>query len=214
MLEFLTATNHDDAFAIIKNDHDKVKSLFKQFEKADNLRTKKKIAAEAIMELKIHAEIEEKIFYPSVRKGVKKNLMNEADEEHHVAKMLIAELEQMNPSDEHWEAKFTVLAENIRHHIKEEEGEMIPQARKLDLDFNVLGRKLLTMKQQLKINGVPACDEEKLIARNTKVDSPAKASKNKLSLAVSRTRIKNQKKEKRPASIVATRKKTAIRRNG
>lgn len=177
MLEFLTGANSDDAIAILKGDHDKVKGLFEQFEKADNLRSKKKIVADAIMELKIHAEIEEKIFYPSVRKGIKKDLMNEADEEHHVAKLLIAELDQMDATDDHWEAKFTVLAENIRHHIKEEEGDMLPQARKLAVDFSAVGRKLLAMKQQLKKNGVPPCDEEKLMKRNPKADSPAKASK-------------------------------------
>lgn len=179
MLEFLNGTKSDDAINIIKHDHDKVKELFKKFENTDNMREKKKIVAEAVMELKIHAEIEEKIFYPSVRRGVEKDLMNEADEEHHVAKLLIAELDHMDASDDHWEAKFTVLAENIRHHIKEEEGEMLPQARKLDVDFSALGRKLLAMKQQLKKNGVPPCDEEKLMKRNAKADSPAKNAKKK-----------------------------------
>lgn len=180
MLEFLNVSkNEDDAIAILKNDHDKVKSLFEKFEDAQTLREKKKIADEAIMELKIHAEIEEKMFYPTVRKGVNKDLMNEADEEHHVAKLLIAELSQIKLSDDHWEAKFTVLAENIRHHIREEEGQMLPQARQLDVDFESLGQRLLAMKQQLKKNGVPPSDEEKLMSRrnNARADSPAKAAR-------------------------------------
>jgi hemerythrin-like domain-containing protein len=57
-------------------------------------------------------------------------LMDEADEEHHVAKILIAELEQMQGNEDNWEAKFMVLAENVRHHIKEEEGEIFPEAKK------------------------------------------------------------------------------------
>jgi hypothetical protein len=167
-----------NAIAILKDDHDKVKELFREFEDTDNLRKKQRIAAEAIMELKIHAEIEEKIFYAVVREELEEDLMNEADEEHHVAKLLIAELEQMDGSESHWTAKFTVLAENIRHHIREEEGEMLPKARKLDIDFNELGEELLDMKKQLKKNGVPPCDEEKLMARTgAKDDSPAKAAK-------------------------------------
>lgn len=168
--------NKEDAIAILKRDHAKVKDLFNQFEDAQDLRTKKRIAAEAIKELKIHAEIEEKIFYPSVRRDVEKDIMNEADEEHHVAKLLIAELGQMNGSEEHWEAKFMVLAENIRHHIREEEGEMLPQLHEKDGDLQVLGRKLLAMKQQLKKNGIPPSDEEKLMARGL-ADSPAKATR-------------------------------------
>jgi len=111
----LLRNSKEDAIAILKSDHNKVKNLFEQFEHADNRRLKKKIAAEAIKELKIHAEIEEKIFYPTVRYDVEEDLMNEADEEHHVAKLLIAELDQMDGSEDHWEAKFTVLAENNRY---------------------------------------------------------------------------------------------------
>lgn len=211
MLEFFTKMNEEDAITILKNDHDKVKGLFEEFEKAEDLRTKKKIAAEAIMELKIHAEIEEKIFYPFVRNGVEKDLMNEADEEHHVAKLLIAELDNMDATESHWEAKFTVLAENIRHHIREEEGEMLPQARHMDLDFEEVGRRLLAMKEKLKENGVPPSDEEKMIMRGTKADSPAKAAKTRLSLAVSRTERSSRLKTAKKASSAktATKKKAA-----
>lgn len=176
--------NKEDAIAILKSDHDKVKELFEKFENTDNLREKKKIAAEAIMELKIHAEIEEKIFYPVVRKELDEDdIMNEADEEHHVAKLLIGELDQMDGSEDHWEAKFIVLAENIRHHIKEEEGEMFPKARKEDIDFDALGQKLLAAKQQLKKNGVPESLEGKLMVRGVKADSPAQAARAGLKLA-------------------------------
>lgn len=181
MFESLTASK-EDAINILKSDHKKVKELFDQFENAENMREKKKIAAEAIMELKIHAEIEEKIFYPAIRKGVDEDLMNEADEEHHVAKLLIGELDNMEASDDHWEAKFTVLAENIRHHIKEEEGEMMPKARRQEIDFEELGQKLLMAKEKLKKNGVPESAEGKLMARGVKADSPAQAAKGKANL--------------------------------
>ena len=176
MLEFMTKAG-SDAIAILRKDHDKVRELFDQFEKADSLRQKKKIVAEAIMELKIHATIEEELLYPALRKQkVEKDLLNEADEEHHVAKLLIAELDKMDGSEDHYEAKFIVLAENIRHHIKEEEGEMFPQARKTAVDFAALGKQLLMRKQQLMKNGVPTCAEEKMIfAYKGNNDSPAQA---------------------------------------
>jgi hemerythrin superfamily protein len=183
MFEFLAS--EEDAIAILKKDHETVKKLFDQFEEADSLQEKKKIVADAIKELKIHAEIEEKIFYPAVRKDVDSDLMNEADEEHHVAKLLIAELEQLDATDKYWKAKFTVLSENIRHHIKEEEGDMMPKAREGDIDFKALGKKLLAMKAHLKKNGVPPCDEEKLMKRGgVKADSPAKNAKGKVPLKI------------------------------
>ena len=98
------------------------------------------------MELKIHATIEEEIFYPTVRAKVGADLMNEADEEHHVARVLIAELDNGRRSDEHRQAKFTVLAESVRHHIREEEGEVLPKAKNLKIDFEKLGRQMLQQK--------------------------------------------------------------------
>jgi hypothetical protein len=177
MLDFLSHKKTEDAIDILEKDHEKVKDLFDQFEDAKDLRQKKKIVADAIQELRIHATIEEEIFYPALRKKSKvdKDLLNEADEEHHVAKVLIAELSQMDGSEEHFEVKFTVLAENIRHHIKEEEGDLFPQARKTDLDFDVIGAKLLSRKQQLLKNGIPESAEEKILAMHKKgsFDSPA-----------------------------------------
>ena len=83
MLEFLMPHSAEDAINVIKADHDKVKDIFNQFEKSNNRREKMKLAAEALRDLKIHAEIEEKIFYPTVRRHLENKLMNEADEEHH-----------------------------------------------------------------------------------------------------------------------------------
>src|SRR6185503_2552631 len=108
------------AIAILLKDHDTVKDLFDKFEKAKSAAEKEKIIATALTELKIHAVIEEEIFYPAVRSHVGKDIMNEADEEHHVARILIAELDRDGRANDHRDAKFTVLAENVRHHIKEE----------------------------------------------------------------------------------------------
>ncbi len=154
-----------DAIELLKADHKKVKAIFDQFENTDNKAMQFKLAKQAIEELKVHALIEEEIFYPAVREAIddEDNIMNEAEEEHHVAKVLIAELDQMEKADEHFEAKFIVLAENIRHHIKEEEGEMLPEAKKADLDMNELGAEMMQRKEQLKAEGIPASKEEELL---------------------------------------------------
>ena len=138
-----------DAINLLKADHDSVKELFDRFKKARNRRSKAKIASQAITELKIHAVLEQEIFYPAVRRRVGKDVMNEADEEHHVAKLLIAELEKMDGRSDHFDAKFSVLAENVRHHINEEESEMLPKVQHLDIDFVKLGQRMLRRKQQL-----------------------------------------------------------------
>ena len=99
MLDFMLPETH--AISILKKDHDTVKELFDRFEKTDAPTEKENIIARAIMELKIHATIEEEIFYPTVRKEVDTDLMNEADEEHHVARVLIAELDSKGGGGSH-----------------------------------------------------------------------------------------------------------------
>src|SRR3954452_4629249 len=144
MFEFLTP---NPAVALLKEDHDRVKELFDRFKAAKTRPAKIKIVRAALVELKVHAAIEEEIFYPAVRKPVGKEIMNEADEEHHVAKLLIAELDGMDGSESHFDAKFHVLAENVRHHIKEEEDEMFPKAKGVKLDFEVLAEKMKSRKK-------------------------------------------------------------------
>src|SRR6201989_1822700 len=143
------------AVSLLKEDHDRVKRLCDQFEAAKGGLSKRKIVRAALTELKVHAAIEEELFYPAVRKPIGKEIMNEADEEHHVAKLLIAELDAMDGSESHFDAKFHVLTENVRHHIKEEEGEMLPKAQKAKLDFAALAEKMTARKEKLLAVGVP-----------------------------------------------------------
>jgi hemerythrin superfamily protein len=103
MFDWLLPEKH--AIAILKMDHDTVKGLFEQFEKAETPAAKKKLMAQALTELKIHAVLEEEIFYPTVRRKVGDKLMSEADEEHHVAKVLIAELDQLSDRNDHRRCK-------------------------------------------------------------------------------------------------------------
>ena len=173
MLERLLLSD-THAIAILVKDHDRVKDLFDRFEKEDSGTRKEKIIREALIELKIHAAIEEEIFYPAVRKQLEKDVMNEADEEHHVARVLIAELDRNGRGDDHRDAKFTVLAESVRHHIKEEEGEMLPKAKGLEIDFEALGQQMLARKKKLQRDGIPPDAEHKMVAAsNGRGDSPA-----------------------------------------
>ena len=102
--------------------------------------------------------------------------MNEADEEHHVAKILIAELEEMDGRETHYDPKFTVLAENVRHHIKEEEGEVFPKAKDANIDFASLAQTMAARKATLLGQGVPPAAEAAMVAgSHGKGDSPAQA---------------------------------------
>ncbi len=115
-----------------------------------------------------------------MRAHVGSKLMNEADEEHHVAKVLIAELDTVTDKNDHRDAKFTVLSESVRHHIKEEENEVLPKARELDMDFEALGRRMLDRKKGLLKNGIPTDSEHAMVkASGGRADSPAAAAKRK-----------------------------------
>jgi hemerythrin superfamily protein len=144
---------NEDAISLLSSDHAKVKKLFKEFEglKEDGSdKDKSALVAQICNELKIHTEIEEEIFYPAVRKAIDDgDLMDEALVEHAGAKELIAQLEDMSPDDELYDAKVTVLGEQIQHHVKEEEGEMFPKARKAKVDSEALGVQMTERKAEL-----------------------------------------------------------------
>jgi|SRR4051812_47250449 hypothetical protein len=185
------------AIAILLKDHDRVKALFHEFEKAKTSARKESIIAQAVTELKIHATLEEEIFYPTVREHVGKDLMNEADEEHHVARVLIAELDHGRPSDDHRMAKFTVLTESVRHHIQEEEGEVLPKAKELKIDFEALGQRMLERKQSLEQDGIPTDREHVMVAAaRAGGDTPATAARRR-SPAAARKRVAGKKPKAR-----------------
>jgi Hemerythrin HHE cation binding domain len=136
-----------DPFKILKEDHARVQSLFNKYEKMESDAEKQELATTICQELKLHAALEEEVFYPPVRRAIEdKEIMNEADVEHAGAKELIAKIEKSRPKDEHFDALVTVLGEAIKHHVKEEEGEMFKQVRKSDLDLDALGEKMMKFK--------------------------------------------------------------------
>ena len=174
MFDWMLPETH--AIAILKQDHATVKELFAEFDRTETLAAKDDLISQAVTALKLHAIVEEEIFYPAVRAHVGSKLMNEADEEHHVAKVLIAELDTAGKKNDHRDAKFTVLEESVRHHIKEEEHEMFPKAKEMDLDFEALGQQMLDRKKALLKEGIPSDAEHAMVAKaNGNGDSPAAA---------------------------------------
>lgn len=164
---FTADSGKDDAIALLVDDHRNVKALFKQFEElkegdADD-EEKAQLVQEICVELTLHALLEEEIFYPAVRKAIDDDdMMDEAEVEHSGAKALIVDLMTGKPGAEQFEAKVTVLGEYIDHHVKEEENEMFPKARKA-VDTQALGRKMAARKAALLAD----------MARETNGASPA-----------------------------------------
>ena len=141
-----------DAIDLLKQDHDRVEKAFKDFEKMDRQDTGacRRLIDGVCGELTVHTTLEEEIFYPAVREAIEdEDLMNEASVEHETARMLIDQLENMGPDDPNYFATFTVLGEYVRHHIKEEQGEMFPAARKAGLDLTGLAERMRARKDEL-----------------------------------------------------------------
>jgi hemerythrin superfamily protein len=146
------STNRSDAISVLKADHRQVEEWFSQFKKS-KISSKKQQLASAICEALIaHATIEEEIFYPAFLAATEdRDLHHEAVVEHDGAKKLIAQIRDMSPDDDYFDAKVTVLSEMIKHHVKEEEqpGGMFAEADKSDMDLRGLGEQLLARKKEL-----------------------------------------------------------------
>jgi hemerythrin-like domain-containing protein len=130
-----------DAIVLLKDDHKRMRALFRQFEKAGDAAyaTKGRIATKILEELTVHTYLENECMYPETRKllpDLEDDIL-ESYEEHHVADVLCMELSTMSPKDDHFTAKMTVLIENVEHHMEEEEQDWFPKVRK------GLGRKVL-----------------------------------------------------------------------
>ena len=141
-----------NALALLSADHRKVEELFGEFEKASRDGKKEKIAKQICIELKVHAMIEEEIFYPALRGKISDDDLDEAMVEHDGAKVLINDIEAGGPESEFFEAKVKVLQEQIEHHVKEEEkqhGAIFQQARATDVDLEALGEQMAARKAEL-----------------------------------------------------------------
>ena len=141
-----------DALKLLSEDHRKVEELFEQFEKASGDGKKEKIARQICTELKVHAMIEEEIFYPALRGKIDDDDLDEAMVEHDGAKLLINDIEAGGPDEDYYDAKVKVLQEQIEHHVKEEEKQqdnIFTQARKTDVDLQALGEQMAARKAEL-----------------------------------------------------------------
>jgi hypothetical protein len=138
-----------DVFEMLKTDHRHVQELFTRFEDADK-RGRASIAEETLMALEVHTALEEQLVYPAIAEVIEdEETVNEAKEEHHVAKLLIKELRKMDAGDEGFATKFKVLGELVGHHIEEEEGEVFPQAQEGGFDPESISQDVSKRKAKL-----------------------------------------------------------------
>ena len=145
-----TASKPQEATAMLRADHKLVSGLFEEFDKARSPARKKAIVEKICNELTVHAQIEEEIFYPAVKKALKDHeLVPEATVEHASVKDLIAQVQGVEPGDEMYDAKVKVMGEFVKHHVKEEQTQMFPKAKKSGLDMRELGQQMHARKLEL-----------------------------------------------------------------
>jgi len=157
-----------DAITLLKNDHRTVEDLFKRFEKLGPraVKSKQDVVERIVKELSIHAAIEEMLFYPAVREVVEQgdvdDMVLESLEEHHIVKWVLSELDGMSPEHERFDAKVTVLVENVRHHVEEEEKDLFPQVAKLlgRGRLDELGEAMATAKKNVPTHPHPRSPDE------------------------------------------------------
>ncbi len=155
-----------DAIALLIADHKKVRGLFSRFEKLMDQEgvddEKAELVKQICNELKVHIQVEEELFYWVVRPAIDDDdLIDEAEVEHAGARDLIAQIEAMQPGDELYDAKVVVLGEQIEHHVKEEEDEMFPKARKARVNTVELAEQMMERKLEIMAEmGLPSEDED------------------------------------------------------
>ncbi|MEX3934079.1 hemerythrin domain-containing protein [Paraburkholderia phymatum] len=143
-----------DAIELLTSDHRAVEKLFDAFEKTgdDDLEAKGALAQRACEELTVHSIIEEEILYPAAHKALGKHDaidVNEAFVEHYLVKTLVEKFESLKPGDKGFDASFKVMSDLVRHHIEEEESELLPELRRRGIDLVALGDKLGARKAEL-----------------------------------------------------------------
>lgn len=160
-------SSSQDALHLLSEDHKKVMDMFEEFEQmkkeGDTDEEAKQMLVElACTELTIHAQVEEEIFYPAAREAIDDmDLLDEAEVEHASARQLVSELAAMQPDDDLYDAKFTVLGEYVKHHIQEEEKQLFPKIKKSELDLDELGEEIRQRKLELREElGVQSEDED------------------------------------------------------
>jgi hypothetical protein len=138
------------AFELLEQDHREVEEWFDEYDELKEDNRKGDLAEKICLALKVHAQIEEEIFYPEAREATKDNdLIDEAVVEHATVKNLIGEIEAMEVGEELYDAKMRVLGEMVKHHIKEEEEELFPELEAAKMDLDAVGKEIAERKEQL-----------------------------------------------------------------
>ena len=173
-----------EVIAELMADHKRVEKLFRAFEKAeDDQAEQSRIATEVCRELKIHATLEEEVFYPAVRGFLKKAdddcMMDEAEIEHGSIRSLIDKLEALRPGEQFYDGTMCVLSEYVKHHVKEEEGEMFPAVKRSRADLSDLQAAMARRKAELiaEFGGRPDARKEARASRTTSGRTIAAAGK-------------------------------------
>ena len=141
-----------DAITMLKEDHQRVRDLFQEYEATDDPRVKRELAEEACTELEIHTQLEKQIFYPTVNEETDDGpeLVRESLDEHETMKNLIQGLRDMGPDHKAFDAKFKELMQNVEHHVEEEENAMFPMAKEeIEADMEQLKEEMQELKQEI-----------------------------------------------------------------
>ena len=173
--EEASSPRDENATTMLKEDHDRVRKLFREYDALGEGASaeKQRIASKVSWELAIHAELEEKLFYPACMKGKEdaEKIVRESFEEHKIVKTLLAEIARLSPGDEQFDAKVTVLKESVEHHAKEEEDDLFPEAEDLigDEGLRRLGGEMKDLKEELSQRAMAAT------ARKAKREVPSRS---------------------------------------
>ena len=149
-----------DAIELLQRDHERVRLLFGELDSLRGIEDEDERKAELVddicYELTVHSMLEEEIFYPALRAALgDDDMLDEAELDHAGVRELITQLEVMYPGDEHFEATVAVLAEEVEHHVAQEEAEMFEAARAVRLDLAALAHRLATRRAELDDIGAP-----------------------------------------------------------
>lgn len=178
------AAHSQNAIDLLKSDHEQVKKMFAKFEKMDkdDDDAKRELVEQICNQLTIHAEIEEELFYPALRDVLdEQDLLDEAQVEHDMARQLIDSLESMEPDEDLYDARVTVLSEYVKHHVDEEEKEIFTKAKKAQLDLDAIGADMIGRKKELMTEAGMDINEEELqgaqVAKQKTSKKPARHSR-------------------------------------
>ncbi|WP_119156180.1 hemerythrin domain-containing protein [Caldimonas tepidiphila] len=143
-----------DAVQLLTEDHEQVRQLFEQYEQLvssdADAQEKQELAEQICLMLTVHADLEEELFYPAARDALdEQDLLDEAQVEHASARDLIEQIQEMDPTEDLYDAKVKVLGEYVNHHVQEEENELFPKIQDAGIDLEALGEELATRKQEL-----------------------------------------------------------------